>query len=307
LDVIGYILRRLLNALGVIVVVSIIVFIAIRLTGNPAAAMLQGSYPTKQAIAALSRQLGLDRPLWQQYYDFVVGVLHGNLGISYDTSLPVMSLIAGRLGATAILALAGSIVGVLISFPLGILSALRPNTFIDFCARILALFGISFPNFWLGLMLITIFSVGLRFPASGYGSLSTLILPAVTLGLILAGIESRLIRSSLLETLRQDYVRTARAKGLPERRVIYLHALRNALLPVVTYIGSSFGTMLSGIVFIEIVFAWPGIGSLVYEAVQQRDFPLVQGIIIVTSALLVLMNLLVDLSYRPLDPQIRME
>ena len=304
----GYIIRRIFHALAVLFVVTLIVFVTIRLTGDPAAAMLQSGQPTKQAIDALRHALGLDRPIWVQYYLFVVGVLHGNLGVSYATGQPVSSLIASRLGATAVLAVAGILVGALIAFPVGIISALRPNTAIDLAGRVFALFGISFPNFWLGIMLITIFSVGLHwFPASGYGTVQSLVLPAVTLGLILAGIQSRLIRSSLLETLRQDYVRTARAKGLVERVVIFRHALRNALIPVVTYMGSTFGLLLGGIVFVEVVFAWPGIGSLALTAVEQRDFPLVQGIVIVTAAILVLMNLLVDLSYLLLDPQIHLE
>lgn len=303
-----YILRRLLNAVVVVLLVSTVVFVGIRLTGNPAASMLSGVEPTRQAIAALSHALGLDRPLWQQYAAFLVGVVHGNFGMSYDTGLPVLGLIESRLGATALLALAGIFVGAVISIPAGVTAALRPNTWVDVATRTFALFGISFPNFWLGIMFIEIFSVVLRwFPASGYGNLASLVLPAVTLGLILSGIQSRLVRSSMLEVLRQEYVRTARAKGIREGAVVVKHALRNALIPVLTYMGSSFGTLLGGIVFVEVVFAWPGIGSLAYQAVEQRDFPLVQGVVIVTASLLVLMNLIVDLSYLLLDPQIRLE
>lgn len=308
MDVAWYIVRRLVNAVVVILLVSTVVFVAIRLTGDPAATMLQGVEPTRQAIAALRHALGLDKPLWRQYALFIAGALHGNLGTSYDTGQPVASLIGSRLGATALLAVAGMFVGALIAFPVGIIAALRPNSLADLGARVFALAGISFPNFWLGIMLITIFSVALRWlPASGYGTPQALVLPALTLGLILSGIQSRLVRSSMLEVLRQDYVRTARAKGLKERMVIVRHALRNALIPVVTYMGSTFGALLGGIVFVEVVFSWPGIGSLAYQAVEQRDFPLVQGIVVVTASLLVLMNLLVDLAYLLLDPQIHLE
>lgn len=308
LELAWYVVRRLVNALVVILLVSIVVFIAIRLTGDPAASMLQGVEPTRQAIDALRHALGLNRPLWRQYELFLVGALHGNLGTSYDTGQPVTALIGSRLGATALLAVAGVVLGALIAFPVGIIAALRPNSLVDLGARVLALAGISFPNFWLGIMLITIFSVALRWlPASGYGTPQSLVLPALTLGLILSGIQSRLVRSSMLEVLRHDYVRTARAKGVKEGTVIVRHALRNALIPVVTYMGSTFGALLGGIVFVEVVFSWPGIGSLAYQAVEQRDFPLVQGIVIVTASLLVLINLLVDLAYLLLDPQIHLE
>lgn len=308
LDLAWYVVRRLVNAAAVILLVSVVVFVAIRLTGDPAASMLQGVEPTRQAIDQLRHALGLDQPLWRQYELFLAGALHGNLGTSYDTGQPVASLIGSRLGATALLAVAGLVVGALIAFPVGIIAALRPNSLVDLGARMFALAGISFPNFWLGIMLITIFSVALRWlPASGYGTWQSLVLPALTLGLILSGIQSRLVRSSMLEVLRHDYVRTARAKGLKERSVIMRHALRNALIPVVTYMGSTFGALLGGIVFVEVVFSWPGIGSLAYQAVEQRDFPLVQGIVVVTASLLVLMNLLVDLLYLLLDPQIHLE
>jgi peptide/nickel transport system permease protein len=303
-----YVIRRLLHALVVLLAVSLVAFVTIRLTGDPAAAMLQAGHPTKAAIAALRHALGLDRPLAVQYVLYIWGALHGNLGTSFQTGEPVAQLIASRLPATFEMAVAGVLVGIVLAFPIGVLSALRPNSWIDLAGRLFALAGISFPNFWLGIMLITIFAVDLRwFPASGYGTPASLVLPAVTLGLILAGIWARLIRSSLLEVLHQDYIRTARAKGLAPRAVIWRHALRNALIPVVTYIGSAFAALLGGIVFVEAVFAWPGIGSLALTAVNGRDFPLVQGIVLVSATFLVLANLVVDLSYLLLDPQIRLE
>jgi peptide/nickel transport system permease protein len=198
------------------------------------------------------------------------------------------------------------VVSLVIAFPLGVLSATRRNSPVDFLGRVFALLGVSFPNFWLGIMLILIFAVRLNWlPPSGYGGIQYLILPALTLGMILAGITTRLIRSSVLEVLREDYVRTARAKGLPRARILRRHVVRNALLPVVTYIGLQFGTLLGGAVIIEQVFSWPGVGQLALGAVNQGDFPLVQASVLVLAALLILVNLLVDLSYVFIDPRIQ--
>lgn len=309
LGILRYVIKRLLVALLSLLVITTVVFITIRLTGSPVAAMLGSGNPSKQAVMALTRQLGLNKPLWLQYWVFIKGlVLHGNMGTSFATGEPVSYLIITRMPATLILAVAGSLVGVVLAFPIGLLSAVRRNSWIDFFGRVFALVGISFPNFWLGMMLILVFSVTLHWlPSSGYGSLSSLILPAVTLGLILAGINSRLIRSSVLEVLGRDYIRTARAKGLSNTAVLVKHALRNALVPIVTYVSQQFATLLGGIVFVEVVFAWPGIGTLSLTAVETRDFPLVQGVVLAFATLLVIVNLLTDLSYVLIDPQIRLE
>lgn len=309
MGILRYVVKRILVALLVLLVLVTVVFVTMRLTGSPVAAMLGSGNPSKQAVEALTAQLGLNKPLWVQYWVFMKGlILHGNLGTSFSTGQPVSYLIMTRMPATILLALAGSVVGVLLSLPIGLLSAVHRNSWVDFLGRVFALVGISFPNFWLGMMLILIFSVTLHwFPASGYGTIGSLVLPAITLGLILAGINARLIRSSVLEILGRDYIRTAKAKGLSNFSVLMKHALRNALVPIVTFVGQQFATLLGGIVFVEVVFAWPGIGTLSLTAVETRDFPLVQGIVLAFAVLLVLVNLLTDLSYIFIDPQIRLE
>ena len=309
IGIVRYVIQRLLVAILALLVITTVVFVTIRLTGSPVAAMLGSGNPSKQAVVALTRQLGLNKPLWVQYWTFIQGLLlHGNLGTSFATGQPVSYLIMTHMPATIVLAVAGSVVGVVLAVPIGLLSAVRRNSWIDFVGRIFALIGISFPNFWLGMMFILVFSVGLHwFPASGYGSFSSLVLPSVTLGLILAGINARLMRSSVLEILGRDYIRTARAKGLSNLTIVMKHVLRNALVPIVTYVGQQFATLLGGIVFVEVVFAWPGIGTLSLTAVETRDFPLVQGIVLAFAALLIVVNLLTDLSYVLIDPQIRLE
>lgn len=302
---IPYAIRRVVQAVVVLLCISLIVFVALHLTGNPAAAMLRGGNPTRADIVAMEHQLGLDKPLPVQYVIFLENAVQGNLGTSYYYQAPALSLVFERLPATLVLTFSSLVVSLIIAFPLGVLSAVRRNSFIDFVARIFALLGISFPNFWLGIMLILIFSVKLGWlPPSGSGSIQYLILPAVTLGLILTGITTRLIRSSVLEVIDQDYVRTARAKGLAYPRVLIKHVLRNALLPVVTYIGLQFGTLLGGAVIIEQVFAWPGVGQLSLLAVNQGDYPVVQASVLVLATLIILVNLIVDLSYGFIDPRI---
>jgi peptide/nickel transport system permease protein len=212
------------------------------------------------------------------------------------------------LPATLVLTLSSMVVSLLIAFPLGVLSATRRNSPVDFAARVFALLGVSFPNFWLGIMLILLFAVRLNWlPPSGYDGPQYLVLPALTLGMILAGITTRLIRSSVLDALGEDYVRTARAKGLSPGRLLRRHVIRNALLPVVTYIGLQFGTLLGGAVIIEQVFSWPGVGQLALGAVNQGDFPLVMASVLVLATLLILVNLLVDVSYAFLDPRIQFD
>lgn len=303
---IAYVVRRIAQSILVLVGISVIVFAALHLTTDPAAAMLRGGTPTKADILALRRHLGLDQPLPVQFAIFIADAVRGNFGTSYYYNNPAFSLVMDHLPATLELTVAGMAVSLLIAFPLGILSAVRRNSWLDFFGRIFALLGISFPNFWLGIMLILIFAVRLNWvPPSGYGGIQYLILPAVTLGMILAGISTRLIRSSVLDVLAADYVRTARAKGLPSLRVITRHVVRNALLPVVTYIGLQFGTLLGGAVIVEQVFSWPGVGQLALGAVNQGDFPLVQASVLVLATILILVNLLVDLSYVFIDPRIR--
>ncbi len=283
-----------------------IVFVTVRLTGNPAAAMLQGSNPSVQAIASLEKALGLNKPYIVQYWIFIKGILSLNFGTSYVTGQAVLPMILSRMGATLMLAAGGLAVGVLIAVPVGVISAIRYGSFADLLGRGISLLGISFPNYWLATMLILIFSVDLHwFPVAGAEGFSSLILPSFTLGFILAGILARLVRTSMLETMSSQYIVTAHAKGLSKWRVIVHHGLRNALLPTITFIGIQFGGLLGGVVILEDVFSWPGIGRLVLTAVNERDYPVVQASVLLLSFLYIMVNLLVDLSYAFLDPRIR--
>ncbi|MCY0900868.1 MAG: ABC transporter permease [Firmicutes bacterium] len=303
---IRYILRRLFHTVFVLFGISLIVFVTVRLTGNPVAAMLQGSNPSVQAMASLEKALGLNQPYIVQYWIFIKGIATLNFGTSFVTGQPVLPMIWSRLGATALLAIGGIVVGVLIAIPVGILSAIRYGTILDVLGRGISLLGISFPNYWLATMLILIFSVDLHwFPVAGSEGFSSLVLPSFTLGFILAGILARLVRTSMLETLGSQYIVTARAKGLTRWRVIIVHALRNALLPTITFMGIQFGGLLGGVVILEEVFSWPGIGRLVLTAVNERDYPVVQASVLLLSFLYIMVNLVVDLSYAFLDPRIR--
>lgn len=303
---IQYILKRLLHTLFVIFAISLLVFFSIRLTGDPVAVMFQAGEPTNEAIEQIKQNLGLDEPLYVQYWIFLKGIITFDLGTSFHSGQSVSQMIEDRMGATVILALGGIVVAILIAFPIGILSALKRGTFIDFSGRVFSLLGVSFPNFWLGIMLMIIFAVNLKwFPSSGYEGFEYLILPSFTLGLILSGVLARLVRSSMLETLNQQYVSTARSKGIAEWRVILLHAFRNALIPTITFLGLQFGSLLGGTVIIELVYSWPGVGRLIVDAINQRDYPVIQGGVIVLALLMVLVNLIVDLSYSFFDPRIK--
>lgn len=302
----SYILRRLLHMVFVVFFISLLVFFSIRLTGDPAAVMFGAGEPTAEAIEALNEKLGLNEPLYVQYGLFLKGMLTFDFGESFRNGAKVSSLIFERAGATLALAVGGLAVAVLIAFPIGILSAVYRGKFFDFFGRVFSLVGISFPNFWLGIMFILIFSVTLQWlPASGFEGFSSLILPSVTLGLILSGILARLIRSSMLEVLNQQYISTARSKGIKEWKVIIKHAFRNALLPTITFLGLQLGGLLGGTVIIEQVFAWPGIGRLIVDAINQRDYPVIQGGVIFLAMIMVLVNLIVDLSYSFIDPRIK--
>ena len=301
-----YILKRLLHTVIVLIGISLIVFITIRLTGDPVAAMLKSGNPSKQAIEQLRQALGLNKPLIVQYWIFMKKAVTLNFGTSYATGQPVFPMIMSRMGPTFALALGGIIIGLALAFPIGIMSALYRGKWIDYVGQIFALFGISFPNYWLGTMLILIFAVWLKIlPVSGYSGFTSLILPSITLGLILAGILARLVRSSMIEAMQHQFIVTARAKGLKSARIVVLHGLRNALLPTITFIGLQFGSLLGGVVILEQVFAWPGVGQLVVTAIGQRDYPVVQGSVIFLSFLMVIVNLLTDLSYTFIDPRIR--
>ncbi|WP_096552277.1 nickel ABC transporter permease [Ureibacillus thermosphaericus] len=301
-----YIVKRLFHTIFVILSISIIIFSAIRLTGDPVTVMFGAGEPTEEAIERITIELGLDKSLPEQYFIFLKGLIMFDLGVSYRSGEQVIDLILERAWPTFALALGGMFFAILIAFPVGILSAIKKDKPIDFLGRVFSLIGISFPNFWLGIMLILIFSVNLKwFPASGFDGFKSIILPSFTLGLILSGILARLIRSSMLEVMKMQYITTARSKGIKEWKVIIKHGFRNALLPTVTLIGLQFGALLGGTVIIEQVFAWPGIGRLIVDAINQRDYPVVQGGVIVLAIVMVLVNLLVDLSYSLINPKIR--
>jgi peptide/nickel transport system permease protein len=303
-------LRRLLFILPVVWGVSTFVFLIIHLIpGDPIDLML-GENATQIDRQTLRRQLGLDQPLWQQYTTFLQRLVYGDLGQSLHSSRPVQTLIAERLPATAWLALAALCVSVGLAIPLGIVAALRPRSWLDTGSMVLALLGVSMPNFWLGPLLILVFSIQFGWlPVSGRGdgSLPYLILPAVTLGTGMMAVLTRMTRSSMMETLREDYIRTAAAKGLSAWTVVVKHALSNALIPLVTLIGLQGGALLGGAVITETIFAWPGLGELTVRAIQQRDYPVVQGCVLVIALTYVVMNMITDILYAIVDPRIRFE
>jgi peptide/nickel transport system permease protein len=308
------ILRRLAAMVPILVFVTFGVFSLIHMTpGDPIDAMMAESFDGA-AKERLRQELGLDQPLYVQYATWVGRVLQGDFGRSIRNNEPVIENVSRRVGVTVQLAAFAMIISLAVAFPVGILSATHRNSPIDGFGTMFALFGICMPNFLIALLLIYVFGVSLRWlPISGYadpvdgllGTVSSLTLPAITLGLALAAVVTRTLRSSLLETLSEDYVRTARAKGLSEQLVIRRHALKNGLIPVVTILGLQLGTLIGGAVITEYVFALPGVGRLVVDSIFARDYPLVQGVILLIAMGFVLSNLLVDVVYGWLDPRIR--
>ncbi len=303
-----FLIRRLILTVPVLLGVATLVFSLIHLVpGDPAQAML-GEAAAPEDVAELRHRLGLDRPLYAQYVSFLGGALRGDLGSSLRTNEPVVRSIAERLPATFELAFASMLVAILISVPLGIIAAVRSGSAVDYAATTLALLGISMPNFWLGPLLAIVFSIALGwFPVSGRGTLAHLVLPAITLGAPLAAVLARMTRASLIEELRELYVLAARARGVSKARSVLRHAFRNSLIPVVTVLGLQFGSVLTGAVITETIFAWPGVGRLLVQSISFRDYPLVQGCILLIAVTYVSMNLLVDVVYGLLDPRIRFE
>lgn len=301
-----YIATRLLYVLPVIFLVVSLVFFLIHLVpGDPVQQML-GERARAADVERMRQELGLDRPLLTQYGRYLSRLVRGDLGRSLRFNAPVAEIILDRYPATIELTLAALVVALLISIPAGVQAAVHRGRFSDRALGFLSLLGLSFPNFALGPVLILVFSVELGWlPVSGSGSLLNLVLPAVTLGAALAAILTRMVRTSVLEELGQDYVRTARAKGLAERRVRYKHVLRNSLIPVVTVVGLQLGALLSGAMVTETIFSWPGIGRLTLQAINSRDYPLVQGCFLTISVTYILVNLLTDLFYSVVDPRIR--
>jgi peptide/nickel transport system permease protein len=303
----AYLLQRLFGACLVILGVVSIVFLLIHLVpGDPVEIMLGESASTADR-AALRTALGLDRPLATQYAAYLGDLLRLDLGTSIHQRQPVADLLRERLPATGWLALATLCITVVLALPLGIVAAIRRNSVWDSATMTVSLLGVSIPNFWLGPLLILVFALWLGWlPVSGQGGPASVILPALTLGTGLVAVLSRMVRSSLLEVLHEDYLRTARAKGLGPARIILHHALRNALLPVITLLGLQLGALLAGAVITETVFSWPGIGLLTIESIQSRDYPVVQACVLLISLSYVLVNLLTDLAYAWIDPRIRL-
>lgn len=303
-----YLLKRFLLAIPVLLGVSLVVFAMIRLIPGDPAQVMAGQAATQEVVTEIRRSLGLDRPIVVQYAIFVRNAIRGDLGRSLFNGAPVVDELVQRFPRTVRLALASMLVAALIGIPVGIVSATRHLSWTDSLVMVLALAGVSMPVFWLGLNLILIFAVRLQWlPAIGHETWRHLILPSVTLGAASAAIIARMTRSSMLEVLRQDYVRTARAKGVAEPSVVRRHALRNALIPVVTIVGLQLGTLLSGAVLTESVFAWPGVGRLLVDAVLARDYPVIQGAVLLIATMFVALNVLVDIVYAMLDPRIRYE
>lgn len=290
----------------VILGVTFIVFTIMYMTPGDPAQMMLGEKAPEAAVEALREEMGLNDPFLVQYFRFVGNAARGNFGRSYISKREVSIEIINRFPATLQLATFGVLIAVIIGIPVGIISATRQYSIFDSVSMFFALLGVSMPNFWQGLMLILIFAVSLRWlPSSGYGSFQHIILPALTLGTSAAAIITRMTRSSMLEVIRQDYIRTARAKGVAENKVILKHALKNALIPIITVVGLQFGYLLGGAVLTETVFSWPGIGRLLVEAIRQKDTPMVQACVVFIAVTFSIVNLAVDILYAFVDPRIK--
>jgi peptide/nickel transport system permease protein len=305
---------RLLAVVPVLFGVSVLTFLLVRLVpGDVIDALATEEFDDPRAAEQLRRLFGLDQPLLAQFFTWFTSLLQGDLGFSYRSRRPVLDEILDRFPLTLELTLAALAISVIIALPLGVISATRRNGPLDTGARLLSLLGLSIPNFWLGILLIALFAVTLRWLPSGgsndfvfsWDHLKFLILPAITLGAALAAETMRMSRSSMLEVLSKDYVRTSRAKGLSERLVIFRHALRNALIPVVTVVGIQAGRLLGGTVVVEQIFSWAGLGSLVVRAISQRDYPLLQGLVLFLTAFYIAASLIVDILYIYLEPRLR--
>jgi ABC-type dipeptide/oligopeptide/nickel transport system permease component len=303
--VITYVARRALAGVPTLWGVATVVFIMARLLPGDPARVIAGVLASPEDVEHIRQQMGLDKPLVAQYFTFLGSLLHLDLGISAHTSAPVVEEIASRLPYTIELAFVALAVAITAGVLAGVVAAIRRNTPLDLLMSGLSVFGVSMPVYWLGLMLIIVFAINLHIlPAAGADEPTSIVMPALTLALFSIGLIARMTRSSMLEVLSQDYVRTARAKGAPFRSVVFKHALRNALLPVITVIGLQFGALLGGAVVTETVFAWPGVGRLLVDSIFFRDYPVVQGLVLMFGATFVVINLLVDLLYAYVDPRI---
>lgn len=302
----SYLIQRIIGVVLTVLFVAITIFLMVRLLPGDPARVIAGMLASQEEVERTRVRLGLDQSLWRQGVIFVGDLFQGNLGTSARTGNPVTTEIGQRFGATLWLATASTILAVLIGIPLGTLAARHAGRFLDLLVSTVVLFGISMPVYWLGLMLIIVFSIRLRWlPAAGAEGPLAIILPAVTLAFFSMAFVARITRSSMLEVLHQDYVRTAVAKGVRNRGVIWRHALRNALAPVITVVGLQFGELLGGAILTETVFGWPGLGRLLVDSIFARDYPVVQGLVIVFALLFALVNLAVDLTYSVIDPRVR--
>jgi peptide/nickel transport system permease protein len=309
----SYLLQRIGLALVVIWGVTLAVFMIIHIVPGDPARVILGAYASDESVAAIRERLGLNRPFLEQYGTWLGNALQGNLGSSLITSQPVAPQLTQRLGPTIELAVASLLIGLAIAFPVGIISAVKPGSKIDIIASFFSQIGVSIPSFWMGILLVLLFSLTLGWlPPSGYTPiiedpadwLSHLILPAITTGIVSASILTRFIRSAMLDVMYQNYMQTARAKGLTENLVINRHGLRNAMINIVTIIGLQMTALLSGVVITEVVFGWPGLGRLSLDAVLDRDYPMLQGAVLTIAVMVTLINLIVDLLYFFLDPRI---
>ncbi|MFD2925007.1 nickel ABC transporter permease [Halobacillus naozhouensis] len=309
---VGLIVKRFLQLLLLLFGISFLVFMSMHIAPGDPATVIGGPTATESDLEAIREELGLNRPVLVQYVDYIKGVVQGDLGYSFQNNQSVAEAIMTRFPQTLNLAVASMIVAILIGVPAGIISAIRQNSWFDFSSTTVALAGISIPNFWLGAMLILIFSVQLQWlPVGGLSApfwtiegIKQLILPAITLGTASAAMIARMSRSAMLEVIRADYIRTAKAKGVKSWGVIWVHALRNAMIPVITVIGLNFGFLLGGTIITEQVFAINGVGRLMIDAIAARDFPVVQGTVLLVATLFVVVNLLVDIIYALIDPRI---
>jgi len=311
-----YILRRLFFIIPVALIVSFLTFMVIHLVPGDPARVLLGEEATPETVAALRLQLGLDKPLIAQFGLWFWQLLHGNLGQSIQLQQPVLEAVVQRLPVTAELGISSLLFSLVLAFPLGVYSATHRNTWIDRLVNVLTLTSTAIPVFVLGLILILVFAVDIRlFPPGGYtpftddplANIRSLILPMITLGTGTVAVNMRQIRANMIEVLSQDYVRTARAKGLPERRVQYIHALRNAVIPVITIIGLQVGAIIGGAFVVETIFLWPGVGQLAVSSILSKDYPMIQGIVLLSAFSYMAVNLLVDIFYAVLDPRIRFD
>ncbi|CAM1650096.1 ABC transporter type 1 [Bartonella apis] len=302
----AFIIKRLLSIIPVIFVISLIVFGFVRLLPGDPARLAAGVDADAETVEAMRSQLGLDRPIWAQYVTFVDNAIHGDFGESLKTRKPVSSEIGERFMPTVWLTVFSMIWSTILGLLIGVFSAVKRGRWQDYTGMVVAVSGISFPVFWLGLLLINLFSVRLGLlPTGGYGTALHFIMPSFTLGVGVAAVMARFSRSAFIEISREDYIRTARAKGVPERLVTWKHTLRNALIPVITMVGLQFGFLLGGSIVVETVFSWPGLGRLLIDSVSYRDYPVLQALILLFSLEFILINLLVDVLYAFVNPEIR--